>query len=168
MDYNDIVFEWIEIVEFKLGGRTFVSLWYEEEDMGFLKDGTSLLNFSSAEEANNFVRENLRVENPLSIVDFNIDQLKPGLLMGLEKLDREKVLDFWNIVIDLSQSLNIEFKGSIKNDRYNSLYNKMFFSSNLMGIDELKEESEDLSKEDLGLLREVLEEAIAIVEKVYS
>lgn len=115
------------IIVFLIGEKYFYTIW---KDSIFILDDTKekIIKFENLEKLKEFCNSNnYDLDESISYIDCNQEKL-----LDFDNFSCNDVLDFWNILTDISKTLNISFKGDDTNDDYiNSVYNKLFSGCNL-------------------------------------
>ena len=111
------------IIEFTICNISRYLLWCTDDEDYFLTDGNKrLICFSQKEELEEYCKKG-HFQNP-SFVSNNFDIL--------DYHDCNDYLNKWNIIDDLSKTLEIDFIGN--HDDYTGLYSKFVYGSNLPAL----------------------------------
>jgi len=124
----------VYIVSFELEDREVFCLWYSDEKGkdSLLKDNNRILTFNSVEHINAYCIKNALPLSKNPTHKYNLNYI----ILEIENpvFSADKILDFWNIVEDISRTAGIEFCGNFLTDEVNNLYDKLFFASNIPAI----------------------------------
>lgn len=124
------------IIEFKDISKSYFYIWFTNDIDGFLVKNGEVVLFSSYEDAKEYCRKSgFLLEQPLTYYD--IAEIRELVIQKRGSIENDKILDFWNIMIDFSKSINKAFEGS--KEEYNRIYDKLFFGNNLPSINTTKE-----------------------------
>ena len=126
MDVEEKILDdnYYEIVSFIYKHKHFFCIWCnpEEGEPYFEKSGTSLLFENSEECIKNFLhKNNYKYEH---VSQYNFDEN--------DYSDCNDYLNKWNIIDDLSKTLEIDFIGN--HDEYTDLYSKFVYGSNIPAL----------------------------------
>jgi hypothetical protein len=143
-------------VDFKYKEKVYFCLWYTDEVDGFHTNNEGLEIFDSLEQAKNYCTKNAMTYND-EHTHYDIDKVEEWVNNGTGgDVDWELILDFWNIAIDLTVSLKVEFIGNI-DDEYNDIYDKLFYGNNLPTINTSdKEYIPEWTEEEVLELKQVI------------
>ena len=105
--------------------------WYGDEKDGFVVSNNKLVNFETLEQLSEFAKKNqllIKLEENISI--FSIDQILECWRHKNKSIDCKAVLDFWNIIGDISTSLELSFYGNKRVAKLDKIYEKLFWGTN--------------------------------------
>lgn len=150
------------IVNFIINRKNHYCIWYTNAKDGFILEDKRVRVFHTTDSLEIYcLKKNISLENELSLYD--IDNISNIDMSNSMNLDCEIVLNFWNIIQDLSYSTNEKFLGNLED--YNEIYNKLFYGNNLpaMGLSEkylpIWEEGER------RIISEILHQGIKLLDK---
>lgn len=133
----------------------------DENYYSFMRHNNELISFSELEELLSHLDYlGLRLEEEIPIYDF--DTLEENIPIFGEKIDVDLVLNYWNIINDVCNSLEIDFIG--KEEKYNDLYDKLFRGCNLP-INTF-EYNIIWNKEELNMIKEILRACISVARSI--
>lgn len=149
------------IVELVFEKRAYFTLWYESDTDGFVlnKERNCIRAFDNAFSAKIFAERcgYILIGNATIVCNELV-------LLNFQNLNCHLLLDFWNIVSDMTNSLNINFLGDHKENNIVSLYNKLFYGCNLPAIRKDNDDYEpEWSQEEQDLITQIVEEGIKII-----
>lgn len=155
-------------VTFKFKNICRYTLWYCDEKDGFFVENKKIKIFDSIDDIQDFVyNENLnfKKEKNEQVTIYNIDELI--IQKDRDVIDCDLILNFWNIVLDMSYSLKIFFIGNQRIEYIDKIYDKLFFGCNLpaIKIDSRKEYHPKWEDEEIWLLSKIIDDIIEILTK---
>ncbi len=162
--------EWMDIVKFTVDRKDYYCLWYEADKLGFVKE-EGLLSFKTALEAREYAREKLGYKEELELLFYDIDSIERRLNSQVEYLGLEDILDFWNISMDLSSSLDLDFKGRLKNRQLSSIYDRLFFGQNMDIFSEEDPEEDqgpDFTDQEIQIMEELIRDGLGLFKKLFN
>lgn len=153
------------LINFIYNDRDYFCIWYTNNTDGFLIENKCLILFETLNEIISYCKKN-RIDIAEKIEVFDIDKIIFALSEDdfFKDLEYSTILNFWNIITDLSSSLSITFDSKKNND----IYEKIFYANNI----------KTLSNEDNGnyiptwnnfeinVLRSILNEGVYILKSV--
>ena len=149
------------IVELVFEKRAYFTLWYESDTDGFVlnEEGNCIRAFDDAISARIFAdRLGYILAGNATIVCNEL------VLLNFQNLNCHLLLDFWNIVSDMTNSLSINFLGDHKERNIASLYNKLFYGCNLPAIRKDNADFEpEWSQYEQDLITQIVKEGIKII-----
>lgn len=142
------------IIEFTLCNISRYSLWCTDDKDYFLTDrNKKLVYFSQKEKMEEYCKRE-HFQNP-SFVSNNFDIL--------DYHDYNDYLNKWNIIDDLSKTLEVDFIGNL--DEYTDLYSKFVFGSNIPALNTSgKEYIPVFDKEEKSQIANVTNDMIRILK----
>lgn len=116
-------------VRFDIDDHHYYAIWYTDDKDGFVTENGSIVYFTEIDDLFHYA-ESRRILINEGITYFNATQI----LHNIETItDCDTVLDFWNIISDISASLRIKFTGDDKT--YNTEYAKLVSGCNLNSLE---------------------------------
>jgi hypothetical protein len=150
------------VVNDKTSYLIYISDNNDDKYYSFKRENNKLVSFSHLEELYLYL-EYMGIhleEDEIPIYDF--DTLEENMLLFDGKIDNDLLLNYWNIIDDVSNSLEIDFIG--KEEKYNKLYDKMFRGCNTPA--NTFEYNIIWSKEELDMIKEVMRACISISKNI--
>ncbi|MHC5218369.1 hypothetical protein ACYSNR_17165 [Enterococcus sp. LJL128] len=154
--------EQLYVVEFQFADRSFFCLWYTDDTDGLIIEEGKLIKFDSIIELKAYVKEK-KLSLGTGVTTYNIEHLEKQLENGLMHVDCEEVLLFWNISLDISNSLAFPFLGT---DNFHHIYEKLFYGNNLPAINTSGEKYVPTwSGEEMHDIKNVVSDGVSILKK---
>ncbi len=152
------------IVVFVSKGRKYFTIWYTDDKDGFVLNSQGRIEIFKTE---NDVREFLQkkqIKPGEKVTHFDCDEIGA---MNYEHIDCSKVLDFWNIITDISYSVKEDFVGGTKRDDTLNIYDKLFYGCNLSTSNRMDEKYiPEWSAKEKKTLSSVIGDGLRIIGKV--
>lgn len=104
---------------FLLYGREYYCIWYSDEKDGFLVDSNRVITFQNKEQLYLYEKNNNLIFQD-GIAALSIDTAVHWLEEESNYIDCQYFLDFWNIIGDLSYSVDENFYGNNDSDIINN------------------------------------------------
>lgn len=160
-------FDCLEVICFTIDEAEFYCIWFSDDKTdGFLLDGSKLKIFSSNDAALTFLKSFSSYKKTIKTTIYNVNEIIQTV-MRIIPFDPHIVLDFWNIVDDLSSSTGIPYEGNKKDCLTNSIYDKLFYGNNLPTINtSTRTYTPQFTSEEQIRLTTILEDGISIIRKV--
>lgn len=120
------------VVQFIIEDVTYYTIWYTSEKDGFILDENEekILSFANKKLVKAFAEmHNYDIQDEITVIECD-----EKTLIEAKDIDCRRLLIFWNIVSDISNSLDISFLGNDKGKNISSVYNKLFNSCNFPAI----------------------------------
>lgn len=114
-------------VAFLMDEKVVYTIW-RDSTFVLVKDETKIERFENLDELKGFCdKKDYILDEEISYIDCNEEKL-----LDFENFSCKDVLNFWNIVIDISDTLGIVFESDdTDDDNVNSVYRKLFSGCNL-------------------------------------
>lgn len=113
--------------------KEYYSIWYSDESDAFITESKRIKTFEGIENLERYAELNtlkLSVDNTEMEFDTAINWLGE-----IDKnIDCTYLLDFWNIISDISNSVGDNFIGNTDKEIINQIYNKLFYGNNIPAI----------------------------------
>ena len=144
-------------IKINLETETFHIIWYSGDVDGVLCENNRVVWFSSFYNLSSYCKKHgLELEKDISVFDLQKPSNKSNLKFN-------EVLDFWNLIIDISSSVELPFSGTADSGIVIDLYNKLFYGSNPKAIaGDFSHFIPTLSEEEFRKLQEIIEDGIAV------
>lgn len=112
------------------------SIWYSDEDDGFIIESSKIKTFCNMDEMKCYARDNnYELETEYTEMQFDTAiNIATKKNIENEDINCKYLLDFWNIVSDIANSVGDVFIGDTREGTINSIYNKLFYGNNLEAI----------------------------------
>lgn len=127
---------WIIELKYLKMNIFFIRIYNENDGKeSFIKENEKIKTFKNEELARQYCEKNgFPIVNEVSC--FDIDEIQAFINGTIEKVDCELLLDFWNIVSDISSYMDIKFIGDEdgEDNCIYSIYDKLFHGNNLPTI----------------------------------
>jgi len=151
------------IVKFIYLNKTYLCIWFTGDEDGFIADKGMLMLFSNEEEIVKYaLAKSCTLNEQVTFV--SVDKVIEWLMQADKFVDSKLLLEFWNIITDLSKSINENFYGNSNDDVINSLYGKLFYSNNLPAFKGDEEEFvAKWNQVEIGNLSKLVEDGIKIL-----
>ena len=146
-------------IEIILENRTFLIIWYTGDKDGVICENGKVVWFSSAYNLSCYCKKhNIRLEDDSSVFDLT----KP---INQQHIDFSNILDFWNLILDVSSSIELPFLGSAENGIVLDVYNKLLYGSNPEVIVEGSSHFvPTFSNAELAILLDVFENGMTVLK----
>ncbi|MCI6139889.1 MAG: hypothetical protein SOX46_02470 [Clostridiaceae bacterium] len=163
----DTQFDCLEVICFIIDESEFYCIWFSDDKTdGFLLDGSILKVFQSKDAALTFLKSFSSYKKIIKTTTYNANKIVQ-IVMRTIPFDSHIVLDFWNIVGDLSNSIGIPYEGNKKDNLTNSIYDKLFYGNNLPTINtSTRIYTPQFTGEEQVRLTTILKDGISLVRKM--
>lgn len=119
------------IVRFIYKQREYYSIWFDDERDGFITENERIITFpNKAQLKKHCSKQKLAVEE--SISEYDLDKLDYWISEVDPTIDAVFILNFWNIFMDVSASVDKPFMGD--EEQNGEVYRKLFYGNNLPSI----------------------------------
>jgi hypothetical protein len=154
-------------VEFVYLNKKQYCVWYSFDDCGFVVKDNQVLCFDDVSSLKSYCYEH---EIDIYDDDDDLDSYDVGAILDwlvgkIPGFDYQILLNFWNIAIDIAESVSADFYGNTEGIVLD-VYRKVFYANNLPI---LKKDGEDFiptwDEEELLELKKVMQDAVRIVCK---
>jgi len=119
------------ILDFKIKDKNHYCLWYSDEGDRFVINNNKLIYYFG-------VSELIKAYTDSYIIDENIVYCDVDILLITHKeensLSYNQLMNFWNMMTDLSKSLGIDFFGNKRTKQIDKVYDKLFWGLNLPSV----------------------------------
>lgn len=159
----------LEIICFLLQEQGYYSIWYSDETKdGFLTNNYDLITFTSEKTASEFVRFHTSYYKPVTTTIYRMETVKQ-MIDQQRPFDACVMLEFWNIVGDLADSIKAPFCGNLQDDLTNEIYEKLFYGNNLPEINTSGQNyMPQFTDEEWRKLKEILLEAFSVITNAFK
>lgn len=149
--------------EFIIDNKKFICIWFSGEKDGFISEGGKIKDFCNFDQLHSYA-----LENNIEIIDegseLSVDFAQKWDFTKEKVINCKYFLHFWNMISDLSYSVNENFYGDKKNRTLNKIYDKLFYGNNLPAITpEGKEYIPIWSKKEIDELNKVVKDGLRIM-----
>lgn len=151
------------IVVFVMKGRKYFTIWYTDDKDGFVLNSEGRIEIFKTEiDVREFLQKK-QMKPGEKVTFFDCDELGT---MNYEHIDCSKVLDFWNIITDISYSVNEDFIGRTKSEEILNIYDKLFYGCNLPASNRMDEKYvPEWSAKEQMMISNVINDGLRIIEK---
>ncbi|WP_321386349.1 hypothetical protein [uncultured Enterococcus sp.] len=119
------------ILEIKYNQKKYYSIWISDDQDSLITENEKITLFSDMLSLKKYCeRKRLSLEEGIS--EYDIDKLVDWINEKISTVDVSFILDFWNIFMDVSNSVKELFVGN--EEKYSDLYRKLFYGNNLPTI----------------------------------
>lgn len=152
-------------VDFIVHNQIFHTLWYTDEKDGFVVENGKIKKFSDTKEQIEALREQSVYQEEITCykTDTILDEIKQ------KQINCNDVLNFWNIILELSFSIHCSFLGNVKSEVIKRIHAKLFYGCN---IKVLRKEDELYiplwSKTERKKLFFVIEDGLEILKRAFE
>ena len=162
-------FDCLEIICFRMGESKFYCIWFSDDEKdGFLLNGSILRIFHSEEAALTFLKSLPSYQKAIKTTTYDVNKIDQTIMRAIP-FDPHIILDFWNIIDDLANSIGIPFEGNKKDGLTNSIYDKLFYGNNLPAINTSNRiYTPQFTSEEFVRLTTILMDGIALIKKCSS
>lgn len=153
-------------IKFKYFSEEKWALWYTSDKDGVIIENGKIYCFDSESSLKIFCKKkNINFED--EVTEYRIDEIERWVNAEIIEVDCQMILEFWNIIEDISESVKITFyKRTNISER---IYRKLFYGNNLKSINiSGKEYIPEWSDEELKTLKNILEQALLFIKKQLS
>lgn len=127
-------FDCLEVICFRFEGSELYCAWFSNDKQdGFMLDGSMLKVFHSKDAALTFLKSFPSYQKAIKTTTYDVDKIGQTVMRTIP-FDARIILDFWNIIGDLADSMGVPYEGNKKDAITNSIYNKLFYGNNLPTI----------------------------------
>jgi hypothetical protein len=154
------------MVVFKVKNIEYYTIWFTNDICGFIIESNTIKYFNNKDDLGKYCDDKgLSYDNDDDYYD--VDKLLICINEKNKIIDCEFILNFWNIISDISKSINIPFVGD--NDDFNDIYHKLFYGNNLPSINTSnKKYVPNWSLCELNQLYVVMENGSKIIKEVFK
>jgi len=150
-----------QIIKITICGKRFFLLWDGELETPLLTDEDSGLPivFGGLFDLNNFAEENdLDIERGVTSYDFD------DITVTAENLVCNEVIEKWNLADDIALAIGTEFSG--EDERFNDIYDKLFFGCNLPAMNHPHYDPE-WNAEEIAEINGILADGAELCKRVF-
>ncbi|HEY4543571.1 MAG TPA: hypothetical protein VIG40_02910 [Tissierellaceae bacterium] len=129
----------VEVVCFILNDTYNYTIWYSDDFSNrFVLDNHRLLVYKTKEEVEDYINEHIPYIDEEEI-DFSIFNLDEYSKFNEDDINCEssEILDFFNIVMDITNTLNINYIAEEDKDLVERIYNKLFYNNEIISSDNI-------------------------------
>ena len=150
------------IVEFTHNGKSRFCIWFTDEVDGFIIEQNEIISFSNIESATNYCYTR-KMKVGKDITTYDVDNILEIVNSNTPTVDCKSILDFWNIVMDVTSSVSDTFYGN-EEGIVTDIYNKLFYGNNLPAMNDTGENFvPEWGSEDIFEFKKVVEDAVRII-----
>lgn len=154
------------IIDFIILSKHYYCLWYSDEQDFFVIVDNKLFYTNDISELKNKYSNNYNISDNITI--FDLAQLN-AINNKDTVFNYNLIIDFWNMMSDLSRSLKIEFYGNTRERSIDKVYDKVFYALNLPSITpENKEYTPIWKPKEINIICEVIDDGIAILYNCFD
>jgi len=154
---------------FKYEKRSYFCIWYRDETDCFWTEHDALVYFDTLEKAKAYC-----VEHEISFVDevthINVVAIQQWIC-GKVDIDGEVLIDFWNSLTDLTESLDVDYIGD-DDGEYEAccaLYEKLFYSYSLPSSDtSTVNHIVNWEEDDINYLKQIITQGIRLFGECFA
>ncbi len=152
------------ICKFILDKMIYYCLWHSDTD-DFFKINEDIVYCNSVEDIKKIIKnENLIVGE--EIAEYDCEKIEKFSKNNI--LSPNEILNFWNILMDLSKSLKVNFIGNDRTKKIDKIYAKLFYGCNLPAITPENEEYIPVwTKKEIRKIKEIIENGLFILRNVF-
>ncbi len=155
------------IIDFKIKNKNFYCLWYSDKEEMFVINKKKLIYFNNILELKERYDNIYKIDK--KIVTYDIDQIIRTCNSNDKLFDYKQIMDFWNIISDLSKTLKTDFYGNSREKIIDNVYNKLFRSLNLPIVTEPgKEYNPVWTEEEQDVIKKMLIDGISLLYNIFS
>lgn len=145
------------VICLKLHFRKLFIIWVSSDvDCVLLNESLKIIAFSEFDEVKQFaLDQQITLNADLTIYDITLLQnwlIEPG-----GDFDDELFLNLWNLFIDITESLKVDFLGDNKNDVRNAVYDKLF---DIAGPFKAENPNPTFTKAQVKVLSEIMQDGL--------
>jgi hypothetical protein len=142
--------------------------WYTNEEDGFIVEENHLLFFDTLDELKiHSTKQKIDLNLKEDILIISIDELQKFVENDSKELDCNLILNYWNIIGDVSKSLGVEFYGDERSSILSTIYNKLFYGNNLPAVTPKGKSFHPLWEfEEIQEIRKVIQDGLRILNDV--
>ncbi|MGF6907886.1 hypothetical protein [Fusobacterium sp. PH5-44] len=149
---------------FILNKVKYYCLWCSKSEE-FFKSEEKLIYFTNMDDMRKMIKlEKLVIGE--GIAEYDCERLeKYGKNYFIPPAE---ILDFWNILTDISLSLNVDFLGNERNKSIDKIHSKLFYGCNLPTVTpENMEYIPIWGKKEVKKIKRIIEDGISILRRVF-
>jgi hypothetical protein len=105
------------------------------EDEVLVNDELKIIAFKTEAELLGYWQKYIKEQNR-EPTTYSIYKLQQWLLNPHPKFDGDEFLNLWNLFVDISESIKLQFIGDIKGDIRDAVYDKLFDTSGLFIVED--------------------------------
>ena len=152
------------ICKFILYKITYSCLWHSDTE-DFFKINNKFIYFNNIDDLRKIIIDNNLIVGE-EIDEFDCDKIKKFSRNNL--LSPNEILNFWNILTDVSKDFEINFVGNKRNRLIDHIYNKLFYGCNLPTINiSGKIYVPKWRKKEIEEIKKIIENGILILKKIF-
>lgn len=129
----------VEVVCFILNNTYNYTIWYSDDFSNrFVLENHRLLVYKTKEEVEDYINEHIPYidEEEIDFSLFNLDEYSK-FNEDNKNCESSEILDFFNIVMDITNTLNINYVAEEDKDLVERIYNKLFYSNEIISSDNI-------------------------------
>lgn len=152
------------IVGFVMKRKKYFTIWYTDDKDGFVLNSQGRIEiFKTENDVREFLqKKQIKPGEKVTLVD--CDEIGE---MNYEHIECSRVLDFWNIITDISYSVNEDFVGRTKSEEILNVYDKLFYGCNLPVINRTDEKYvPEWSAKEQKVIFNVIRDGLRVIGKV--
>lgn len=123
------------IVGLDFNFRKLYIIWVSDEVDTVIVKGGQVLGFKTKDALLSYAKEQSLLLKD-GITYYNVYKIQQWLLEPNNRFDCNEFLNFWNLCIDISASVNQPFSGDVKGEIRNTIYDKLFDGSGVFIADD--------------------------------
>jgi len=108
-------------------------LWYTNDKNGIITAENKILSFSSISQIEDYKKIN-SIDTETYEIKIDFDNIASWINGKSSTFDIKNILEIWNLFTDISESIDLDFKGDHKSHLTNKIYDKIFYGNNLPSV----------------------------------
>lgn len=153
------------LTEFVFSHESRWAIWYQKEKEGFFQDEKGILCTREPQALKDYARKSRITLVEDSIFRYRVDQLQKWILSSDTHIDCKWLLNFWNVIQDVSTTVNCDYMGNQRTKAIDLLYSKLFCGINLWVEKEEDKYIPYWLRKEQRLLRLVLKNGIQVLNQ---
>lgn len=131
--------EEVEVICFILNDTYNYTIWYSDDFSNrFVLENHRLLVYKTKEEVEEYIEDNIPyiAEEEIDFSIFNLDEFSKFEEENIN-CESSEIIDFFNIVMDITNTLNINYVAEEDKELVERLYDKLFYSNEIVSSDNI-------------------------------
>jgi hypothetical protein len=156
-----------QTVEFMFCKRSYYCIWFSAETEGFLSENGNPLIFERCDLTKSFANHNqINLDEEVAVYD--VDSIACWADSSDLTVDSVAVLNFWNVIQDITVSANKSFVGNMRTNTVDDLYDKLFCGNNVL-IDREDEKYYPVwTPEEIMTIKKIILDGVNTLRKIIS